>query len=168
MLLWYPHHWQEEVTIAHQWLATNQPVEFLSRASAANQSTGRVSLPGLGIVIVGYQTKRLSLFLHRMLRPRPPKKACRLPITPIATRHGGRRTRDCSALFLTSVVVELGKKRGQIGLDLLMGRVEKYLVIQNCILEGGAVAHFRLHYAPPVIMYMILLYDTTSIMHSVV
>jgi hypothetical protein len=40
MLLWYPHHWEEEVTIAHQWLATNQPVEFLSRASAANQSTG--------------------------------------------------------------------------------------------------------------------------------
>jgi hypothetical protein len=57
MLLCYPHHWEEEVTIAHQRLATNQPVEFLSRASTANQSTGRVSLPGLGIVIVGYQTK---------------------------------------------------------------------------------------------------------------
>jgi hypothetical protein len=41
----------------YQWLATNQPVEFLSRGSAANQSTGRVSLPGLGIVVVGYQMK---------------------------------------------------------------------------------------------------------------
>jgi hypothetical protein len=57
MLLWYPHHWEEEVTIAHQWLATNQPVEFLFWSSAANQSTGPVSLPGLGIVVVGYQTK---------------------------------------------------------------------------------------------------------------
>jgi hypothetical protein len=53
-------------------LATNQPVEFLSRASVANQSTGRVSLLGLGIVVVGYQTKRPSWFLHRMVRPRPP------------------------------------------------------------------------------------------------
>jgi hypothetical protein len=53
-------------------LATNQPVEFLSRASAANQSTGRVSLPGLGIVVVGYQTKHPSWFLYHMVRPRPP------------------------------------------------------------------------------------------------
>jgi hypothetical protein len=57
MLLWYPHHWEEDVTIAHQRLATNQPVEFLSQASAANQSTGRVSLPGQRIIVVGYQTK---------------------------------------------------------------------------------------------------------------
>jgi hypothetical protein len=80
----------------------------------------------------------------------------------LATRHGGRRTHDCSALFLTSVVVELGKKRGQIGLHLLMGRVEKYLVIQNCILEGGAVAHFRLHYAPPMASnaYAVLSFST--------
>jgi hypothetical protein len=60
MLLWYPHHWEKEVTIAHQWLATSQPVEFLSRASAANQSIGRVSLSGLKIIVVGYQTKRPS------------------------------------------------------------------------------------------------------------
>jgi hypothetical protein len=60
MLLWYPHHWEEEVTIAHQWLATNQSVEFLSRANAANQSTGRVSLAGRGIVVVGYQMKQPS------------------------------------------------------------------------------------------------------------
>jgi hypothetical protein len=75
ILLWYPHHWEEEVTIAHQRLATNQPVEFLSRASAANQSTSRVSLPGLGIFVLGYQTKQPSWFLHRMVRPRPPS-AC--------------------------------------------------------------------------------------------
>jgi hypothetical protein len=75
MLLWYPHHWEEEVTIAHQRLATNQPIEFLSRASATNQSSGRVSLPGLGIVVVGQQTKRPSWFLHCMVRPRPPS-AC--------------------------------------------------------------------------------------------
>jgi hypothetical protein len=44
---------------------------YHSASMVGNQSTGRVSLPGLGIVIVGYQTKHPSWFLHRMVRPRP-------------------------------------------------------------------------------------------------
>jgi hypothetical protein len=48
---------------------------YHSASMVGNQSTGRVSLLGLGIVVVGYQTKCPSWFLHRMVRPRPPS-AC--------------------------------------------------------------------------------------------
>jgi hypothetical protein len=133
-------------------LATNQLVEFLSRVNAANQSTGRVSLPGLGIVVVGYQTKHPSWFLHRMVQPRPPnayaqgaKKNCRLPITPLMFLPQQRRNRDCGYSLPNNIKRQqinavgdffsflVAPARGSRSLNFLFIGLAVMLAVRTCI-----------------------------------
>jgi hypothetical protein len=89
MLLWYPHHWEEEVTIEHQRLATNQPVEFLSRpALPTNQSVEFLSRALKLSLWATKQNDQIGFYIA-WYDPSPPAPASRelkktygLPIAP--------------------------------------------------------------------------------------